>query len=183
MVVVDAGNQSISYFGGIVSVGDLFNVTSDGGTLNRVSIIIQSPGQDTVLQVVENIPVSCSNPLELLNRFGACQITGYQNEEQGDIVAFQSFEFARVVEVEVIAQALQTLTVFSLIMETNFAGTIDVTDNLLETVVTPSSPEKLVSLSGTIDSSVRRIYTVYFILEGWVGDGYCQYMEPDFFEA
>ena len=166
ITVVDAATE-VTYFDGIVSVGDFFNVTSlNGATLDKVTITTRTPDQKTILQVVRDVSTSCSTRLELHNLFGAFQIVGYENEEQGTISSSFIHEFSRNIEVPVsaVVQENTTVQVVSLLAKTNFAGDINLTNQVVGIEVVPGNAQDIVSFEGTIDTSFQRTYRFEFII-------------------
>jgi hypothetical protein len=164
IVVNDAKGKSITYFSGIVKVGDFFPANDGGRTFEADQTIqILSPDQSTVLQNVQ-YHSSCSSNLELKNRFGASQLVGFYNQLQGNVTCFNTFEFSLMIDVPITIQG-DGITLTSLRAETNFAGTIDLTDKVTGENVTPGG-SVAVTLSGEVDTSSRRAYTLDFFIEG-----------------
>jgi hypothetical protein len=169
IIVTDVKGRGITYFEGPVAVGSQF-VLGDG--VNRVEadmfINIFSPDQSTLLQAVQ-YHSSCSSNLELKNRFGASQLVQYFNEVQGNVSCFADFSFSIDIEVPITVGG-ESVTLTSLIADTNFAGVIDLTSQVAGQVVTPGGSVQ-VTLEGTIDASVRRMYVLMIEIEGAKPDG------------
>ena len=164
ILVTDIKGNGITYFDGIVRVGDFYPL-NDGGERFEADqfITISTPDQSTVLQEVQ-YDSSCSQNLELKNRFGANQLVGFFNDVQGNVTCFNTFEFSLDIEVPITVSG-DSVTLTSLVAMTNFAGTIDLTDQVAGQTVGPGG-QVLVTLSGTIDTSTRREYTLMFSIEG-----------------
>jgi hypothetical protein len=157
------------YFDGVVNVGDFYRL-DDGGERFEADqfITVSTADQSAVLQEVQ-YHSSCSQNLELKNRFGASQLVAYFNAVQGNVTCFNVLEFSLNIDVPIEVSG-QTVTLTSLVAMTNFAGTIDLTNQVTGQTV-GAGGNIVVTLSGTIDTTTRREYTMMFTIEGVRGDG------------
>ena len=165
IVVTDIKGKGITYFEGPVPVGSQY-VLGDG--VNRVEAdmfinIYSGPDQATLLQAVQ-YHSSCSSTLELKNRFGASQLVQYFNEVQGNVSCFADFAFSIDIEVP-ISVGGDNVTLTSLIATTNFAGVLNLSDQVAGKTVSPGG-SIAVTLQGTIDASIRRTYVLELTVEG-----------------
>ena len=169
IIVTDIKGNGITYFQGPVPVGSQF-ILGDG--VNRVEadmfINIYTADQTTLLQAVQ-YHSSCSSSLELKNRFGASQLVQYFNEVQGNVSCFADFSFEIDIEVP-ISVGGDNVTLTSLVANTNFAGPIDLTSQVAGQVVSPGGSVQ-VTLQGTIDASIRRMYVLMIEIAGTKASG------------
>jgi hypothetical protein len=164
IVVTDIRGRGRTYFQGMVPVGSQY-ILGDG--VNRVEadmfINIFAPDRATLLQAVQYHSSCASPPLELMDRFGASQIVQFLNKAQGNVTSFADFKFR--LDVSVPMASGENITLKSLIANTNFAGRINLTNQIAGETVTPGG-NVVVVLEGTIDASVRRMYVIMFVIEG-----------------
>ena len=182
ILVTDIKGNGIVYFDGIVPVGSFFPL-NDGGERFEADqfVTISTPDRSTVLQEVQ-YHSSCSQNLELKNRFGASQLVGFFNDVQGNVTCFNTFEFSLGIDVPITVTG-ETVTLTSMIVETNFAGVVDLTPQVAGQVA-GAGGSVVVTLSGEIDTSNRREYLLVFNLEGVREDGtICTGFSQVLFEA
>lgn len=183
VLVTDIKGEGIVYFDGMVRVGD-FYALNDGGNRFQADQFIQisSPDRSTVLQEVQ-YHSSCSSNLELKNRFGASQLVGFFNEVQGNVTCFNVFEFSLGINIPITA-AGDMIQITSLAAMTNFAGTIDLTPQVQGQLISGGGDVIVATLSGTIDTSVRREYNMLLSITGIQADGSeCSGMSTISFDA
>jgi len=184
IVVTDIKGEDITYFSGVVGVGDLFEL-SDGGERVEANmfIMIYTPDQSTLLQMVQ-FHSSCSSNLELKNRFGASQLVAFFNEVQGEVSCFITFSQALEIAIPVTASG-DGIEITSLTAMTNFAGLIDLTPQVVGQAPVLPGGSIIVTLEGTIDATERMQYTIIYNIEGIrVSDGsFCSAMEMVSFVA
>jgi len=184
IVVTDIKGNGITYFEGLVAVGDIYDL-NDGGERFEADmfVTIYSPDQSTVLQSVQ-YHSSCSSNLELKNRFGASQLVEFVNAVQGVVSCFATFSFSLdiAVPIEATGDAIQ---ITSLTADTSFAGIIDLTPQVINSPPLGPGGNIVVVLEGTIDASSRMTYTILYNIEGTrVTDGsICTGMDMVTFEA
>jgi len=168
IIVTDIKGNGITYFEGLVAVGETFPINDNNERFEAdMFIMIFSPDQSTPLQMVQ-FHSSCSQNLELKNRFGASQLVEFMNELQGTVSCFVTFSFAIQITVPISATGSQTILLTSLTAMTNFAGDLDLTDQVEGQTIGPGSSPVLVTLEGTIDASEQMRYTLMFNIEGVV---------------
>jgi len=115
---------------------------------------------------------SCSQNLELKNRFGASQLVEFMNELQGLVSCFQTVSFAIDVALPISATGSESIELTSMTAMTSFAGMVDLTDQVAGMVIGPDSPSIVVTLEGTINAADRQRYTIVYNVEGTrVSDG------------
>jgi hypothetical protein len=182
IVVTDAKGNGITYFSDIVNVGDFYNL-GDGTERFEADQIIQiyTPDQSTMLQDVQ-YHSSCSQNLELKNRFGANQLVEFLNDEQGLVSCFETFSFSLNIAVPISVSG-EAITLTKLTADTNFAGLIDLTDQVAGQTVEPGG-SVVATLEGEVDFSTAQTYTLDFDVEGTNASGdLCVGQETVSFEA
>jgi hypothetical protein len=184
ILVTDIEGKGIIYHDGLARVGDFYSL-DNGGTQFKADqlITISTPDRSTTLQQVQ-YHSSCSSSLELKNRFGASQLVSFSNEIQGNVTCFNVFEFSLNITIPTATASSDSLAkLTSLVVMTNFAGTIDLT-NQVQNQTIGSDGDVVVTFSGTVDTSVRREYSLLLIIEGVDGDrSDCSGMSTWKFEA
>jgi hypothetical protein len=184
ILVTDTKGTGTVYFDGVVRVGDYYTLRSSTGEpfVPDQLITISTPDQSEVLQKVR-YDISGTSNLELKNSFGANQLVGFYNDNQGNITCFQSVELSVSVALPVLS-ADDNIILSSLSANTTFVGVIDLTSQAAGETIELGNP-LLVNLSGTLDLSVRRLYTVSFTMEGVLqsSNSPCEGMRVLSFEA
>jgi len=183
IVVSDIKGLGITYFEGTVAVGDEFPLNDSGERFEAdQSITIFTADQNTILQQVI-YHSSCSSNLELKNRFGASQLVGFYNEEQGNITCFETFSLSIDVLIP-ISVAGESATFQTMTAMTNFAGFLDLTDQVVGLTVEPGGSVP-VSLEGTLDLTERKTYSSLFTISAVLNPSgqLCQGMSFDSFVA
>ncbi|GAX25238.1 hypothetical protein FisN_5Lu374, partial [Fistulifera solaris] len=101
---------------------------------------------------------SCSSNLELKNRFGASQLVEFVNELQGNVTCFNdaNFGFEIVVPVTIDGDAAE---IIALTANTNFAGFLDLSDQVAGQVVEPGGSISA-NIVTTFDLTTRQRYTL-----------------------
>ena len=182
--VTDIKGLGITYFSGVVAVGDTLQLNQDNQLFEAdMFALISTPDQSTLLEKVQ-FHTSCSSNLELKNRFGALQLVEFINNKQGTVSCFTDFSFALDISLPITAIG-EDVTITSLTAMTNFAGLIDLTDQVVGQPPIGPGGSLVVTLEGTIDASERMRYTIIYNIEGVrVSDGsICTGMEMVSFEA
>jgi hypothetical protein len=161
-------DESIVYFAGDVAVGDIFTL-EDGGERfeadQKVRIFDSQGGtllQDTFYHS------SCSQNLDLKNRFGAVQIVGWFNEEQGEVSCFANATFDMAITIPVTITG-ETITLSSFVIISTF-GTYNLTDEYAGTVLEPGDTIET-AIQVTLDLTVRRRYTFLATIVGETDEG------------
>jgi len=166
IVVTDIKGNGITYFSGLVGVGETFPLNDNNERFEAdMFITISTPDQGTVLQMVQ-FHSSCSSNLELKNRFGASQLVEFVNSVQGVVSCFVSFSFSLEIIVPIEATTTEPIILTSLTAMTNFAGDLDLTDQVEGQTISPGSAPVIVTLEGTIDASTQMRYTLFFNING-----------------
>ena len=184
IIVTDIKGIGITYFEGIVGVGDTLPLNDDNQQFEADMFVkIYTPDQSTQLQMVQ-FHTSCSRNLELKNRFGSVQLVEFINFRQGIVSCFTDFSFALEITVPITAVG-EDVMITSLVAMTNFAGVIDLTDQVVGQPPIEPGGSLIVTLEGTIDASERMTYTIMYSIQGVrVSDGtMCTGMETVSFEA
>jgi hypothetical protein len=168
--VTDAKGKGITYFSGVVNVGDTYSLNDSGQRFEADQFIkVYTEDQATLLQDVQ-YHSSCSQNLELKNRFGANQIVEFTNEEQGLVSCFQTFSFDLQIAIPIAVEGGEAITLTNLTADTNFAGFFDLTDQVAGTTVQPGE-SVVATLEGTVDFSTEKTYALDFRIEGTNSDG------------
>jgi len=175
--VSDNGGVGPILFDGSVAVGEAFGLSNNGTEFGDTQLItISTLDQTAVLQVVEGVSLTCSHPLlEFGNRYGACQVIEYMNEEQGLISSFVASSFALEIRILLSVHLAdrhsgQRYTLTSVTGETNFAGTVDLTEQFVGEEVNAENDAE-VTLEGTIDMSFRRTFVIEVYVEALASPG------------
>ena len=165
ITVTDIKGLGVTYFQGIVAVGEIYDLNNNGERFQADQFItISTPDQSTLLQRVQ-YHSSCSRNLELLNRFGASQLVEFRNDLQGVVSSFTTFSFSLDISVPIAATG-EDIEITSLTAETSFAGFIDLTPQVANTPPLGPGASIVVTLEGTIDASSRMTYTILYNIEG-----------------
>jgi len=172
IIVTDIKGDGITYFEGLVAVDSLFSLNDNGERFAADQfIMIYTPDQSTLLQMVQ-YHSSCSQNLELKNRFGASQLVEFMNELQGLVSCFTLYTLAITINLPITAETTDQIELTSMTAMTSFAGMLDLTDQVAGQVIGPGTPGVVVTLEGMIDATVRELYTVIYNVEGVrVSDG------------
>lgn len=164
IVVTDVKGNGIIYFEGLVAVGEEYVLDDDGEQFEADQrILISTPDQSTVLQDVQ-YHSSCSSNLELKNRFGASQLVQFFNELQGQVTCFETFDIFLDVTIPFTIQG-ESVTLQTMTAMTNFAGFLDLTEQVAGQVVEPGGSVPVV-LQGTLDLTVRQTYSAFTTITG-----------------
>jgi len=172
IVVTDIKGNGITYFEGLVAVNELYPLNDAGERFEAdMFIMIYTPDQSTLLQMVQ-YHSSCSQNLELKNRFGASQLVEFFNELQGLVSCFTLYTLSITINLPIAATGSEQIMLTSLTAMTSFAGMLDLTDQVAGQIIGPGTPGVVVTLEGMIDASVRELYTIIYNVEGTrVSDG------------
>lgn len=166
IVVTDIKGLGITYFSGLVAVGDTYPINDNGDRFEAdMFITISTPDRSTVLQRVQ-FHSSCSRNLELKNRFGASQLVEFTNDLQGTVSCFVTFSFSLAIEVPITATTSDPILLQTLTASTNFAGDLDLSDQVAGRTIEPGSAPVIVTLEGTINASSQMRYTLFFEITG-----------------
>ena len=172
IIVTDIKGLGVTYFSGLVAVGETYSINDEGQRFEADQFItVYTPDQSTVLQSVQ-YHSSCSSNLELKNRFGASQLVEFINDLQGLVSCFQTVSFAIDVALPITATGSESIELTTMTAMTSFAGLIDLTPQVAGQVIGPDSPSIVVTLEGTINAAERQMYTIAYSVEGVrVSDG------------
>jgi hypothetical protein len=171
VIVTDSHSDEITYFSGIVNVGETYILDDSGQRFaSNLKIQIWNSAQSSLLQAVE-FDCSCSeNTLQLKDQFGASQLIEFVNVEQGVISCLQTFIFDLQISVPINVTGTEAITLTMLTADTNFAGFLDLTSQVTGITVEPGD-SIVASLEGTIDFTVPRQYVIDYFIEGFDFDG------------
>ena len=132
-------------------------------------ITIYTPDLSNILQTVQfRSSCSCNLQLELKDRFGASQLVEFTNDLQGTLTCFVTFSFSLQIEVPITATVTDPIILRTLIAMTNFAGDLDLSDQVAGRPIAPGSVPVIVTLEGTIDASTQMRYTLFLEVTGIV---------------
>jgi hypothetical protein len=123
-----------------------------------INIYSSSDATEATLLQTMQYHSSCSSNLELKNRFGASQLVEFINELQGNVTCFNdaNFGFEIVVPVTIDGDAAE---IIALTANTNFAGFLDLSDQVAGQVVEPGGSISA-NIVTTFDLTVRQRYTL-----------------------
>lgn len=162
IVVTDIKGNGIVYHRGWVEVGKNFFLRDPTGARWAADMFVAIySSEETVpanLQQFVQFHSSCSSNLELKNRFGSVQLIEYVNELQGNVTCFAAatFDLDIVIPVEIAGESARMESLTAL---TNFAGFLDLTDQVAGQII-PAGGSLPVTLSAELDLTVRRRYTI-----------------------
>ena len=136
IILTDAKGNGITYFEGVVEPGQFFTL-NDGGQRFEADqmFMIYDASQTTLYQQVQ-YHSSCSSNLELKNIFGANILVGFFNDVQGNVTCFATVDLDIDIEVPVTVSG-DPVMLTSMLAMTNFAGLIDLTDQVAGMTVQP----------------------------------------------
>jgi hypothetical protein len=163
IVVSDAASDGVTYFSGVVNVGETYTLQNGQPFSDDQIIRIFTADRSTLLQNVQ-YGSSCTDNLVLLNRFGANQLVEFTNQQQGLVSAFESFSFAVTISVPDVPEARPVL-ITSLTADTNINGVIDLTEQVRGNPILPGQ-SLLATLVGEVDLTTSRTYELRFNVEG-----------------
>ena len=112
---------------------------------------------------------SCSQNLDLKDRFGAVQIVGWFNEEQGWITCFSNISYDLIINIP-LSIAGNDLTLETLVIRTNYDGSKNLTDQVAGLVV-PAGGALNVQLNTPIDLAKKYRYTFLTSMSGRTNAG------------
>jgi len=175
-VVVTAQNDnSIVYYRGPVTVGAIYRLEDQQKPGTRFvadqTISVYSSKDETtsnLLQVVD-YHSSCSQNLDLKNRFGASQIVEWFNEEQGLITCFSNISYDLRVNIPLTITG-SSLTLEKLIIRTNFDGSKNLTEQVYGLVV-QAGGAIVVNFDVNIDLAQQGRYTFLTTISGSTDTG------------
>lgn len=144
IVVTDSGEEAGTiYHEDWVRVGTEFVLAAPEGTSleNGFRIrIYDDANKETLLQEVVYTNGLCTNPSELLNRFGASQIVGFENEDQGLVSPFatESYSVELLISINVVGQSSE-IQMKSLSFLTSFSGFVELDPSVHNKMLTTDS--------------------------------------------
>ena len=158
MVATDIRGLGINFFSGFVSVGQDISFRNNGLILfSSMNVTIYSSDdrpRENILQTMI-YHSSCSDNLFLKDRFGSIQLVAFINDLQGVVSCYvnSTFTFSITNEGEVDANLVR------LISEMTPHGTLDLTGEVRDQIVTPGS-SFVVTQPVQIDMTVRQSYSL-----------------------
>ena len=101
IIVSNAKGEGIIYHEGFVPVGSDYSIVTPPGEEEftadqRIMIYTNDPVADPSSDLLQEVGyhTSCSQPLELKDRYGASQLVGFRNEVQGNVTCLYQLEFS-----------------------------------------------------------------------------------------
>lgn len=168
IVVTDIKGKGVVYFSGFVQIGQEYPLDDGGNRFEADQFITVYSSDDTtesnILQFVQ-YHSSCSSNLQLKNRFGAHQLTGFYNTVQGNITCFATANFGLQVQLPLDVNGSRGATLTSMTLVTNFVGSIDLTEEVAGAVVEPGG-STVATVQGVIDLTERKRYTILAQMTG-----------------
>ncbi|CAB9496386.1 Hemolysin-type calcium-binding repeat (2 copies) [Seminavis robusta] len=184
IVVTDIRGAGILYFHGWVGVGELFSIAlEEGGLLDANQNITVYATNDTVPDnIIQTLKYhsSCSDSPEaqslfLKDRFGAMQLVGFNNSEQGEVSCFVTAGIETSVTV---AQTVsgQPVTMTSIVSRFTSApegdeGLVNFTSQVEGEELSSDGPAIDVNFDLDLNLTVRRTYSVFTTVTGLASDG------------
>jgi len=160
IVVTDIKGNGITYFEGLVGVGDNYRLNDNDERFEAdLFISIYTPDQSTLLQMVQ-FHASCSQNLGLSDIFGASQFIEFSNDVQGTVSVLAAFYFKLEISTS------QPIYLSSGSVETNFAGIIDLSDQVQGLVLGPDSEPLIVTLERNFIFLEPKNYALTFNIDG-----------------
>jgi hypothetical protein len=163
IVVTDAANDGVTYFSGVVNVGDTYTLQNGQPFADDQIIRIFTADRRTLLQNVQ-YGSSCGDNLVLLNRFGANQLVEFTNQQQGLVSSFETFSFAITISVPDVPGSRPVL-ITSLTADTNIDGVVDLTEQVRGNPILPGQ-SLIATLVGEVELTTSRTYEIRFNVEG-----------------
>jgi hypothetical protein len=174
IVVTDALENGNVLYQNWVEVNKFFNVSysgaADGTTETYVYIYsTQDQSESNLLQFLR-FDSSCSSPLDLGNEFGSVEVTSWTNADQGYVSAFTGVNIEASVQIQG-EQGDGTLTLSSLVIETSFAGTIDLSLLVSGQTIPTGEASLTVPVPTNIDITQPQSYSFKISLAGTSNTG------------
>lgn len=186
IVVTAIWDETTVYFRGPVAVGETFRLEDQGDPGAKfeadqtISIYRDSnESQSDLLQLID-YPSSCSQNLNLKNKFGAVQIIEWYNEEQGLVTCFSNISYDLIINIPLTISG-DSLNLESLAIRTNFDGTKNLT-LFVNGLTVPAGGSLNVELDVSINLAVRKYYTFLTSTTGRTNTGvFCSGVSYDSF--
>ena len=176
MVITDIKGEGIVYFDGIITVGEVFNITNvlpNPVIIANVNVTIYE-GERAPENIRETmiIHTSCSQVTFLKDRYGVLELIGFENPSQGyqQCTIPVTFDFVISNTASGYNSVVESLTVI-----TNFDPPntfLNFTDDVVGTPLEPGAELVVTSFPITIDLSIRKSYTVAAIVQGVSPEGF-----------
>jgi hypothetical protein len=172
IVATDALEMGSVYHQEWVDVGAFFNVTvgpsQEGNEIFLNIYSTQDQSQSNLLQFVK-FDGSCSSPLNLGDQFGAVEVTSWQNEDQGYVSAFTGLDIQASISIP--GDEGSFLTLRTLVVETSFAGTIDLSRFVSGQVVPTGDASVTIPIPTNIDITEPQTFSFALSLSGTAQSG------------
>jgi hypothetical protein len=174
IVVTDALENGNVLYQNWVEVNNFFNVSyadaADGTTETYVYIYsTQDQSESNLLQFLR-FDSSCSSPLDLGNEFGSVEVTSWTNDDQGYVSAFTGVSIEASIQIQG-EQGDGTLTLSKLVIETSFAGTIDLSLLVSGQTIPTGEASLTVPVPTNIDITQPQSYSFKISLAGTSNTG------------
>jgi hypothetical protein len=184
-VVTDIKGLGVNYFTGTIGLGDDFELTNGGALLGaNVNVTIyDSVDNQTPSGILQTMVIhtSCSQVTFLKDRYGAIQLLSFNNTLQGFVSCFADITFDFGVSNVLGNVGAFTAILESLVSVTNFDSTngdigddglLNFTSQVAGVEVAPGESIALPTVAITLDLSMRKLYTIFSILQGASPDGF-----------
>jgi hypothetical protein len=159
-----------------VTVGDVFVVSGNDnydGSIDfldeDLQISIFTPEHNgSVLQEVNHVSLTCSSPLELLNRYGSVQVIEVFNAEQGLVSPITTYSTVVTLSIKIVMEVSDdesSITLTHMTAMTNFAGDLNLTE-VVNGITVDHENHGIFALEGNADSSSEKFYTLIFEFDG-----------------
>lgn len=170
IVVNDDDGAGAVMFEGIVPVGEAYSLYNDGNEFGDVQQIrISSPDNAVLLQEVR-CSLTCSQPDEFMNRFGASQLVEYYNNEQGLIVGYLTFSYETMVVLRFMASvtnADESVMVTNITASSDLFDPTDISSAVFEHGDHADSQNSFqFVLEGPVETLARKSYSIDLSYEG-----------------
>jgi hypothetical protein len=172
IVATDALEMGSVYHQALVEVGSFFNVTvgpsQEGDEIFLNIYRTEDQSQSNLLQFVK-FDGSCSSPLDLGDQFGAVEVTSWENQDQGYVTAFTGVDIKASISIP--GNQGSFLTLRTLVVETSFAGTIDLSRFVDGQVVPTGDASVTIPIPTNIDITEPQTFSFSLSLSGTTQSG------------
>ena len=135
--IIVSDGEGIIYHEGFVPVGSDYSIEGESAD-QRIMIYTNDPVADPSSDLLQEVgyDASCSEPVVLNDKYGASQLVGFINEEQGNVACVVPIVFFLEIGVPIDVDG-DNVTLIELTAETNFAGFLVLTDLVAGVSVPP----------------------------------------------
>jgi hypothetical protein len=170
--VTDINGHGTVYHNDYTTVGDMYNLTDKGLPFeDDMFIYIYSSAERTEANLLQYVQYhsACSGDVFLNDRFGASQLVEWNNVQQGTVSSKGSVTLTVGVTIPLTA-GQRNVTLDSLLVRTNFAGFLNLTNQVARDTLTAGS-SIAVNVPNQIDLATSMRYTLLADVVGGTDKG------------